>query len=91
MHAYIPAKCSYDMERKLRVGTVYIIRNFTVQAYKDKDKFRCLRNEMQMIFTQETTVHQVEEKGNNIAHEAFDFYDHSELMPLTNQTTYLAG
>ena len=44
-----------------------------------------------MIFTQETTVHQVEEKGNNIAHEAFDFYDHSELMPLTNQTTYLAG
>ncbi|KAL1825468.1 hypothetical protein ACET3Z_012246 [Daucus carota] len=91
MHAYIPAKCSYDMERKLRVGTVYIIRNFTVQAYKDKDKFRCLRNDMQMVFTQETTVIQVEEKGNNIAHEAFDFYDHSELMPLTNQTTYLAG
>lgn len=46
---------------------------------------------MQMVFTQETTVLQVEEKGTSIAHEAFDFYDHSELMQLTNQTTYLAG
>ncbi|KAL1823874.1 hypothetical protein ACET3Z_010652 [Daucus carota] len=90
MHAYIPAKCDYDMERKLRLGTVNIIRNFTVQAYKDTDKFRCLRNDMQMVFTQDTTVQQIEETGTNIAQEAFDFYDHSELMPLTAQTTYLA-
>lgn len=56
-----------------------------------EDKFRCLRNNVQLIFSNDTQIKDVDDDGKSIEHNAFDFYDHSELKELTKQNTYLAG
>ena len=38
-----------------------------------------------------TKIIKTEETGSKIASEFFDFYDHSELKPFANQTTYMIG
>ncbi|KAL8102907.1 hypothetical protein AgCh_027441 [Apium graveolens] len=91
IHAFVPAVAADTLESKFTVGTVLVIRNFTVQSYKPDDKFRCVRKEVQLIFSNETHIDQVEDDGRTIAANAFDFVDHSELMEMTKQTTYLAG
>ncbi|KAK1405180.1 hypothetical protein POM88_004785 [Heracleum sosnowskyi] len=90
IHAFIPTACADQHERKLRVGKVYNITNFTVQQYRAEEKYRCLRNDKQLIFSKDTKIEDTEDKANQIQQDAFDFYDHSELMALTKQTTYLA-
>ncbi|WOG87093.1 hypothetical protein DCAR_0206315 [Daucus carota subsp. sativus] len=89
MHAFIPAVCAHDLERKIIVGGVYVISVFTVQAYPSTDKFRCVRSPNQLLFSKNTKIIKIEETGSKIAAEFFDFYDHSELKPLANQTTYM--
>nr|XP_017245396.1 PREDICTED: uncharacterized protein LOC108217055 [Daucus carota subsp. sativus] len=89
MHAFIPAVCAHDLEWKIIVGGVYVISVFTVQAYLSSDKFRCVRSPNQLVFSKNTKIMKIEEAGSKIAVEFFDFYDHSELKPLANQTTYM--
>ncbi|KAL1818319.1 hypothetical protein ACET3Z_013188 [Daucus carota] len=89
IHAFVPAVCAYDLERQIMVGTVNVISDFIVQAYKDTDGFRSVRAANQLIFTKETKIQQVDEKGTKIANEYFDLYDHSEVKPFAAQTTYL--
>nr|XP_017250380.1 PREDICTED: replication protein A 70 kDa DNA-binding subunit B-like [Daucus carota subsp. sativus] len=89
IHAFIPSACAYDLERKITLGTVNIISGFTVQAYKDTDGFRCVRAANQLIFSTDTKIQQVDDKGTKIANEFFDLYDHSEVKPFAAQTTYL--
>ena len=48
--------CAYDLERQIMVGTVNIISDFIVQAYKDTDGFRSVRAANQLIFTKETKI-----------------------------------
>uniref|UniRef100_A0A161XYQ7 Replication factor A C-terminal domain-containing protein n=1 Tax=Daucus carota subsp. sativus TaxID=79200 RepID=A0A161XYQ7_DAUCS len=43
IHAFIPAVCAHDLERKIIVGGVYIISVFTVQAYLSTDKYSELK------------------------------------------------
>ena len=90
-HAFIPTGCAFDMDRQLRIGNIYIITGFTVQDYKDIDKFRCVRNTNQLIFSQDTKIQELPQAGTNIATEFFDFYDLSELLPLVTETKYVIG
>ncbi|KAK1395390.1 hypothetical protein POM88_014446 [Heracleum sosnowskyi] len=90
IHAFIPSLVAEDQDKKLKVRSVCIIQYFTVQPYKPDDKFRCLRNENQLIFSKDTKIEDGEDNGTEIPHEAFDFHDHSELKALTKQITYLA-
>lgn len=91
MHAFIPGFCVDTLEDRIIPGKQYIIKNFTVQKYKQTDIFRSLRNENQLIFSKDTKIEEIEERGTNIPHKVFDFYDHIELKPLTTQKTHLAG
>ena len=73
------------------LGTINIISDFTVQAYKATESFKCVRAQNQLIFSQETKIQQLDEKQAKIANEFFDLYDHSEVKPFANQTAYLIG
>lgn len=89
IHAFVPGKCADQHELNLRVGNLCIITNFTVQPYKLEDKFRCVQNDNSLIFSNDTKIRVVEDKGNLFPNEIFDFYEHSELQKLGNKTVYL--
>ena len=91
MHAFIPGNADDALREKFTVGKCYIIRKFVVQAYKPDDKFLCLANDVQLVFSKDTQIKEIQESTCTIENNAFDFYDHSELMELTKQTTHLAG
>lgn len=91
IHAFIPGLCAEELENKLIEGNVCSITYFTVQPYKINDKFRCLRNDNQLILSKDTKIEDIEERQSGIPPEAFDFYDHSELKSLGRQNVYLAG
>ncbi|KAK1390084.1 hypothetical protein POM88_018262 [Heracleum sosnowskyi] len=84
IQAFVPAKCVDDLENKLKVGSVCSITNFDVQPYKSQEKFRSAQNENHLILNINTKVRDVEEKGNTIPQESFDFYDHAELDGIKN-------
>ncbi|KAL1826094.1 hypothetical protein ACET3Z_012872 [Daucus carota] len=44
----------------------------------------------QLIFSKDTIIQELADDGVTIPSDSFDFYDHSQLMELTKQTTYLA-
>ncbi|KAL1812943.1 hypothetical protein ACET3Z_023008 [Daucus carota] len=89
VHAFIPTSRAEELAEVLKLGKLYKIRNFTVQFYKPTDKFRCLRNDRQLVFTKDTSVQEISEEEVNIPLDYFDFYDHSQLEELSKQTTYL--
>ncbi|KAK1379222.1 hypothetical protein POM88_025966 [Heracleum sosnowskyi] len=90
IHAFVPGSCSDKLEEKLQVGKICLIRKFEVQKYKADIKFRCLRNDVQLVFSTETQVKEIQDDDKSIEANVFDFYDHSELKALTTQKTYLA-
>ncbi|WOH06658.1 hypothetical protein DCAR_0626086 [Daucus carota subsp. sativus] len=83
IHAFIPAVCAYDLERQIMVGTVNIISDFIVQAYKDTDGFRSVRAANQLIFTKETKIQQVDEHGEAQEQAKFAITDGSSLWKVT--------
>lgn len=91
IHAFIPAKCAQQHEQSLREGKICFIKNFTVQKYKEDDKFRPVHEENQLILSSETIIKEVEGKLNTFPKDAFDFYEHSELKDIADKTLYLIG
>ncbi|KAL8106177.1 hypothetical protein AgCh_029837 [Apium graveolens] len=91
MHAFIPGNADDVLKDMFTVGKCYIIRKFVIQAYKPDDKFLCLTNDLQLVFSKDTQMKEIEETTCGIETNAFDLYDHSELMKLTKQITHLAG
>ena len=91
IHAFVPTKCAEDIHNKITVGRIFNIKNFTVQLYNQTDKFRFLRLDKQLVFSKDTNIQELADDGVNIPQEAFDFYDHSQLEELSNQTRFLAG
>ncbi|KAK1356508.1 hypothetical protein POM88_049764 [Heracleum sosnowskyi] len=89
MHAFIPGNCADQHEYKLCVGKLYIIANFTVQPYKQEDKFRPVLNDNQIILSNETKIRDIEDKGIPFPNDVFDFYDHNELEKPQNNNMYL--
>ncbi|KAL8115587.1 hypothetical protein AgCh_022183 [Apium graveolens] len=89
IHAFVPGNCSDLLDDKLVLGRCYVIQIFQVQRYKIDDKFRCLRSDVQLIFSSETRIKAIDGDENSIENNAFNFYDHSELYELSKQITYL--
>ncbi|KAK1402266.1 hypothetical protein POM88_001871 [Heracleum sosnowskyi] len=77
------------MEPALEIGKIYLFENFTVKEYREEDKFRCIMKEIQIIFSSETKVSDLDESEVCIDRAGFDFYDIADLKELTKQTTYL--
>lgn len=91
IHAFVPTKCAEEIYSQITVGKVFSIKQFGVQLYSQTDKYRVLRNDSQLIFSKDTIIQEVADDGVTIQSDSFDFYDHSQLMELSKQTTYLAG
>lgn len=91
IHAFVPGLCTNTLEGQFIIGKICIIKNFSVQDYKQEDKFRCLKKDVQLIFSNVTKIQVIEDDGRSIVPNAFDFVDHCELMAMTKQTMYLAG
>lgn len=66
MHAFVPGTCAEDLEPQINLGKVCIFRKFTVQEYKPDDNFRCVRNKVQLIMSNETKIKQIEDDGRSI-------------------------
>lgn len=62
-----------------------------MKDYKDDDKFRCLQKDIQIVFSNDTRIIDMEDDEVMIDHCAFDFYDIGDLKQLFKQTTYLTG
>ncbi|WOH01103.1 hypothetical protein DCAR_0520484 [Daucus carota subsp. sativus] len=90
IHAFVPTKAAAELQHQIIIGRVFSFKNFTVQSYTQSDKFRVLRNESQLVFSKDTVLQELADDGVTIPQDAFDFYDHSQLLELSNQTTYLA-
>ncbi|KAL1806033.1 hypothetical protein ACET3Z_029101 [Daucus carota] len=90
IHAFVPTRCAEEIHSQLTVGKVFSIKQFVVQLYSQTDKYRVLRNQSQLIFSKDTIIQELADDGVTIPSDSFDFYDHSQLMELTKQTTYLA-
>ncbi|KAK1385362.1 hypothetical protein POM88_023097 [Heracleum sosnowskyi] len=74
---------------KLRVRGICSITNFDVHPYKTDDKFKCVQNDYQLIFNNNTKVRELEENGASIPYKSFDFYDHGDLKRIKNLNVYL--
>ncbi|KAL8155293.1 hypothetical protein AgCh_000605 [Apium graveolens] len=66
-----------------------LIRNFTVQKYKDDDNLCPVHSENQLIFSADTLIKHVKGKGEQFEKDTFDFYDHGELDQLADKILYL--
>lgn len=91
IHAFVPTKAAAELQHQVIVGRVFSFKNYIVQSYIQSDRFRVLRNDRQLVFGQETLLQELADDGVTIPQDAFDFYDHSQLLELSKQTTYLAG
>lgn len=91
IHAFVPGNIANDVEPKLVVGNLYLFKNFTVKEYKPEDKFRCITKDLQIIFSNDTKIVDLEETDVFIEQVVFDFFELSDLKQLAKQTTYLAG
>lgn len=61
----------------MEVGKIYLFTNFTVKEYQEEDKFRCVLNNVKIIFSNETKMCEV-----CIERPIFDFYDIGDLKQL---------
>lgn len=62
-----------------------------MKDYKADDKFRPLKKDFQIVFSNDTRIQDLDEGDVSIEHCVFDFYDLGDLKQLSKQTTYLTG
>lgn len=91
MHAFIPGNLSDKMSRFIELGRIYMLRNFQVKDYTEKDKFRVVHMDRQIIFTQDTKVKEVDESEIYIPQNMFDLYEFADLKKMAGQQLYLTG
>lgn len=91
IHAFVPTNIAEALEPLLVVGKIYLFKNFTVKDYKSDDKFRCIHKTIQIVFSNETKIIELQENNVFIENAVFDFYDLADLKQLSKQTTYLTG
>ncbi|XP_074371007.1 uncharacterized protein LOC141712101 [Apium graveolens] len=89
IHAFVPGNVACKIESTLQVGSIYNFKNFTVREYKLDDKFRHLIKDIQIVFSNETKIPDMDENEMFIEQAVFDFYDLGELNNISKQTTYL--
>lgn len=91
MQAFVPGFLSDKMKKMFTMGKMYAITNFQVKDYTEKDKWRCVNMDRQILFTNATKSRQIEDHEYFIAENMFDFFESAELKLLAKQNLYLAG
>lgn len=91
MHAWVPAALSDKMERLVEEGKLYLIKNFQVQNYEEKAKYRAVQMDRQIVFTADTKLKEIEETDIFIPKNSFDLYEYADLKKVADQDLYLTG
>lgn len=60
MQAFVLASMADRMARIIQVGKLYLLRNFEVKDYLDKDKYKPVQIDRHIIFTIDTYVKEVD-------------------------------
>ncbi|KAL1802377.1 hypothetical protein ACET3Z_031024 [Daucus carota] len=89
MHAFVPESLTEKMTRIIEEGKIYLIKNFTVKDYTEKDKYRVVHMDRQIVFTSETKVKELDETDIFIPNNSFDLFEYSDLKEQAQQVTYL--
>ncbi|WOH00620.1 hypothetical protein DCAR_0519989 [Daucus carota subsp. sativus] len=90
MQAFVPLFLLEKLQKMFTVGKMYTITNFKVKNYTELDKWRCVSNDKQIQFTNQTRGKEMDEKEYFIPQNCFEFCDLGDMKSLANQTTYLA-
>lgn len=91
MHAFVPGTLSEKMSRFFELGKIYIVKNFQVKEYTEKDKFRVVHMNRQIIFTTDTKVKEIDESETYVPQNSFDLYEFGDLKTMAKQNLYLTG
>lgn len=83
IHAFVPQKVADIVEPMLEVGKVYLFKNFTVKEYKEEDKFWCILRDIQIVFSSDTKIVELDDNDVCIERAVFDFYDLGDLKDLS--------
>ncbi|WOH04034.1 hypothetical protein DCAR_0623439 [Daucus carota subsp. sativus] len=70
-------------------GEIYVIQNFSVKPYTEKEKHMCFKDDTHIYFSSYTQEFKYPGSDNLIPANVFGFYDISELLPIVNQNTFL--
>ncbi|KAK1353477.1 hypothetical protein POM88_051842 [Heracleum sosnowskyi] len=90
MVGYVPEWQSEKMQKLFTVGKMYTVTNFQVKQYNANDKWRCVNNDRQILFTNNTKAKQIDESEYFIPNNHFNFFEMEELTKLAKQNVYLA-
>lgn len=91
MAAYVPVSMADRMSRLIQLGKIYLIKNFEVKEYLEKDKFRVVNNDKQIIFTVDTRIKEIGESEVFILQNNFDLYEFADLKQMSTQVQNLLG
>ncbi|KAL1802084.1 hypothetical protein ACET3Z_030731 [Daucus carota] len=89
MQAYAPAHLADKIGRIIQIGKIYMIKNFDVKEYTEKDKFRPVPIDRQIVFTVDTKITDLDESQTFVPKNVFDFFQFSDLKNAAEQVTYL--
>ncbi|WOG83656.1 hypothetical protein DCAR_0102833 [Daucus carota subsp. sativus] len=89
MHVFIPAAIADKMSRIIEEGKIYLIKNFTVKDFTEKDNYRVVHMDKQISFTTETRVKELDDSEIFIPTNNFDLFQFSDLKSQATQDVYL--
>ena len=91
MHVFIPAAIADKMSSIIEEGKIYLIKNFTVKDFTEKDNYRVVHMDKQISFTTETRVKELDDSEIFIPTNNFDLFQFSDLKSQATQDVYLTG
>ena len=59
MHATVPGSIFERMDHVLKIGNIYVIKNFQVKEYTEKDTYRAVEMDRKIVLTTETRIKDV--------------------------------
>nr|XP_017253595.1 PREDICTED: uncharacterized protein LOC108223717 [Daucus carota subsp. sativus] len=89
MHVFIPAAIADKMSSIIEEGKIYLIKNFTVKDFTEKDNYRVVHMDKQISFTTETRVKELDDSEIFIPTNNFDLFQFSDLKSQATQDVYL--
>ncbi|KAL1815735.1 hypothetical protein ACET3Z_018309 [Daucus carota] len=88
-HAFVGEAYMKKFEDSLIEGRIYVIENFNVKPYTEKEKHQCFKDDMHIFFSSYTHETIVEKDDKLIPENVFGFYDILELGDIANQNVFL--
>ncbi|KAL1811278.1 hypothetical protein ACET3Z_021343 [Daucus carota] len=88
-HAFVGEAYAKKFEDSLIQGQIYVIENFNVKPYTEKEKHQCFKDDTHIFFSSYTHTKTVEKDDKLSPENVFGFYDISELGDIANQNVFL--